>query len=109
LVTEEIEMLQQVVFFVLGGEEWKQNKKLALEKRGWQQKSKKKGEELVVVFCMSLYVCYSLSSSYGWKHRPFEALGAGVPDGHPLASACCCRGIVTTVIATTPSNAAADN
>jgi hypothetical protein len=41
-------------------------------------------------------------------HRSFAALGAGVLNGHPLASASCiCRGIVTNVIATTPSTASA--
>jgi hypothetical protein len=45
---------------------------------------------------------------YGRKHRPCEALNAGVVGEHPLASACCsCIGIVTIVIATTPNNASA--
>jgi hypothetical protein len=39
-------------------------------------------------------------------HRPFEALAATLVVLHPLASACC-SGIVTIVIATTPSNASA--
>jgi hypothetical protein len=38
-------------------------------------------------------------------HRVFAALGAGVLNGHPLASACCIRGMVTIVTATSPSNA----
>ncbi len=36
-------------------------------------------------------------------HRPFAALGAGVPSGQPLASACCA--LTTTVTANAPSNA----
>jgi hypothetical protein len=49
-------------------------------------------------------VVISLSSPlYGWKHRSFEALAAGEVPGHPLASACC-SGMLTIVIATTPSN-----
>jgi ribosomal protein S12 len=51
--------------------------------------------------CVSVCLVYSLF--YGLKHRPCEALNAG-PGGHPLASACCCSGIVTIVTATTPSN-----
>ena len=46
-----------------------------------------------------------ISLFYPLKHRAFEALTAGVPSGHPLASASCCRVIVTIVTATTPSNA----
>jgi hypothetical protein len=50
-------------------------------------------------------VVISLSPLYGWMQRVFEALAAGVPTGHPLASACCCKGIVTTASTiTTPSN-----
>jgi hypothetical protein len=49
-------------------------------------------------------VCLCVILFYGWKHRPFEALIPAVPIGHPLASACCCSGIVTIAIATTPSN-----
>jgi hypothetical protein len=41
---------------------------------------------------------------YGCMHRPCEALAATLVVLHPLASACCI-GIVTIVIATTPSNA----
>jgi hypothetical protein len=46
--------------------------------------------------------------SYGRKHLVFEALGAGVPTGHPLASASCrsCM-VVATVTITTPNNASA--
>ena len=55
---------------------------------------------------VSLCVC-AILFYYPWKHRPFEALGAGVPPGHPLASASCCRGMVAMVITTTPSNASA--
>ncbi len=52
-----------------------------------------------------LFILFLLFS-YGRKHRPCEALKAGVPPGHPLASACC--GIVTTASTiTTPSNASA--
>ena len=54
---------------------------------------------------VSLRVCFILFY-YPRKHRVFEALGAGVPIGHPLASACC-SWIVTIVIATTPNNASA--
>src|SRR5215212_9690714 len=49
---------------------------------------------------------------YPLKQRVFEALAPGTVPGHPApmglaASACCCSGIVTNVIATTPSNASA--
>jgi len=45
---------------------------------------------------------------YQRKHRPFEALGAGVPSGHPLASASCSDEMLTIVTATTPNKASAD-
>jgi hypothetical protein len=55
--------------------------------------------------------CFSFSNSllyYGRKHRAFEALRAGVPIGHPLASASCnCMIVVATVTITTPNNASA--
>jgi hypothetical protein len=45
------------------------------------------------------------------KQRVFEALAPGTVPGHPapmgLAASACCSGIVTNVIATTPSNASA--
>jgi hypothetical protein len=41
-------------------------------------------------------------------HRVFEALGAGVPIGHPLASASCSCIVTDTVTITTPNNASAD-
>ncbi len=44
---------------------------------------------------------------YPWKHRPFEALGAGVPSGHPLASASCNCIVTATVTITTPNIASA--
>jgi len=55
---------------------------------------------------VSLSVCYLF---YGRKHRPCEALNAGADPGKPFsqpgaASACCCSGIATIVIATNPSN-----
>ena len=39
-------------------------------------------------------------------HRVFEALGAGVLNLHPAASACCCcSGMVTVIVnSTTPNN-----
>jgi hypothetical protein len=51
------------------------------------------------------------SLSYGWKHRPFEALNARLtafPLSHPASASC--NGIVTatTVTTTTPNTASAD-
>jgi hypothetical protein len=50
---------------------------------------------------------YFYSLFYPRKHRAFEALGAGVPSGHPLASACCIGIVTATVTTTTPSTASA--
>jgi hypothetical protein len=61
----------------------------------------------IIAIDVFVVVVISLSPLYGRKQRNFEALGAMVPDGHPLASACCCSGMVTNVIATTPNNASA--
>lgn len=55
---------------------------------------------VVSVFLLSIF-------HYGWKHRPFEALAAGVSSGHPLASAACTDGIRAIVIDNTPNNASA--
>ena len=61
---------------------------------------------------MSVYV-FSILFYLGLKHRPFEALIAGVPTGrpagsHPCAALARCRGIVTaTITTTTPSSATA--
>jgi hypothetical protein len=55
---------------------------------------------VVIVVVISLY-----SPLYGWKHRPFEALAAGVVSGHPRASACCM--VSATVTNTTPNTASA--
>jgi hypothetical protein len=55
-----------------------------------------------------LFLFCILIGYYGWKHRPFEALNAVlVVVLHPRASASCCSGIVTIVIAITPINARA--
>jgi len=58
----------------------------------------------IIAIDVFVVVVISLSSPlYGWKHRPSEALIPVEVIGHPLASACC-SGILTIVIATTPSN-----
>jgi hypothetical protein len=62
---------------------------------------------IIAIDVFVVVVVISLSPLYGWKQRPCEALTA-ILLLHPLASACCsCSGIVTIVIATTPSNASA--
>ena len=61
----------------------------------------------MAIIVIDVFVVISLSALYGRKQRNFEALGAMVPDGHPLASACCCSGMVINVIAITPNNASA--
>jgi hypothetical protein len=61
--------------------------------------------KVVVSFCVSVF---SILFYLGWKHRPCEALIALMMNGalsHPASASC--RGTVTIVIATTPSNASA--
>jgi hypothetical protein len=63
---------------------------------------------MAIIAIDAFVVVISLSPLYGWKHRPFEALKAKLPAApfsHPASA--CCSGMLTIVIATTPSNASA--